>query len=174
MYICIEGSGTYPCTVLSKRVLQKYIKKARETQKRIRKNDVFHCRYSGDRQGRYLRCASCSFLNAFTVEAVTTSVGRSFHTVTTLSLKINMHRSSLDQCALVLPVSRHVAKLLDLSVRILIKLRLYVQYILLWHGGDVLLHIWLGIYCENIQADVGGSSDLFWILPAHLSQDMNP
>ncbi len=70
-------------------------------------------------------------LNAHNVEAVTTSLGRSFHTVPTLWLKINRHRSSLDQCELVLPVSRNVAKLLDLSVRVLIKLRLYVLYILL-------------------------------------------
>ncbi len=55
------------------------------------------CSYSGDRLGRFFRWASSLFLNTFTEEAVTTSAGRSFHICTTLWLKVNLRRSSLDR-----------------------------------------------------------------------------
>ncbi len=93
--ICIKGSGTYPCTLLSKRLLT--VEKHQEKHKCISKDGVFCCGYSGDRLGRFFRWASSLFLNIFTEEAVTTSAGRSFHILTTLWLKVNLHRSSLDR-----------------------------------------------------------------------------
>ncbi len=58
---------------------------------------VFCCGYSGDRLGRFLWWASSLFFDASIDEAVTTSVGRSFHIFTTLWLKVNLRRSSLDR-----------------------------------------------------------------------------
>ncbi len=96
MYICIKGSGTYPCTLVSKRcVTEVNIKK--EKHKCISKDCAFCCSYSGDRLGRFLRWASRLFLNAFTDEAVRTSAGRSSHVFTTIWPKVNLHRSSLDR-----------------------------------------------------------------------------
>ncbi len=95
MHICIKGSGTYPCTLLSKQFLT--VEKHHEKHKCISKDGAFYCGYSGDRLGRFFRRESSLFLNIFTEEAVTTSVGRSFHIFTTLWLKINLRRSSLDR-----------------------------------------------------------------------------
>ncbi len=95
MYICIKGSGTYPCTLLSKRFLT--AEKHREKHKCISKDGVFCCGYSGDRLGRFFRWASSLFLNISTEEAVTTSAGRSFQIFTTVWLKVNLPRSSLDR-----------------------------------------------------------------------------
>ncbi len=82
IHICIKGSGTYPCTLLSKRFLK--VEKHQEKHKCISKDGVFCCGYSG------------LFLSIFTDEAVTTSAGRSFH-IFTLWLKVNLRRSSLDR-----------------------------------------------------------------------------
>ncbi len=95
MYICIKGSGTYPCTLLSKRFLT--VEKHQEKHKCISKDGAFCCGYSGDRLGRLFRWASSLFLNIFTEEAVTTSAGRSFHIFTTIRLRVNLRRSSLDR-----------------------------------------------------------------------------
>ncbi len=95
MYICIKGSGTYPCTLSSKRFLT--VEKHQEKHKCISKDGAFSCGYSGNRLGRFFRWASGLFLNIFTDEAVTTSAGRSFHKFTTLWLKVNLRRSSLDR-----------------------------------------------------------------------------
>ncbi len=94
VYICIKGSGTYPCTLLNKRFLT--VEKHQEKHKCISKDGAFCCGYSGDRLGRFFRWASSLFLNAFTDDAVTTSGGRSSHIFTTLWLKVNLRRSSLD------------------------------------------------------------------------------
>ncbi len=95
MCICIKGSGTYPCTLLSKRFLA--VEKHQEKHKCISKDGAFCCGYSGDRLGRFFRWTFGLFLNAFIDEAVTTSAGRSFHIFTTLWLKVNLCRSSLDR-----------------------------------------------------------------------------
>ncbi len=95
MYICIKGSGTYPCTLLSKRFLT--VEKHQEKHKCISKDGAFCCGYSGDCLGRFFRWASSLFLNIFTEETVATSVGRSFHIFATLWLKVNLRRSSLDR-----------------------------------------------------------------------------
>ncbi len=95
VYICIEGSGTYPCTLLSQRFLT--VEKHHGKHKCISKDGAFCCSYSGDRLGRFFRWASSLFLNIFTDEAVTTSAGRSVHIFTTFWLKVNLRRSSLDR-----------------------------------------------------------------------------
>ncbi len=95
VYICIKGSGTYPCTPLSKRFLT--VEKHQEKHKCIGRDGAFCCGYSGDRLGGFFRWASNLFLNIFTDEAVATSAGRSFHIFTTLWLKVNLRRSSLDR-----------------------------------------------------------------------------
>ncbi len=61
----------------------------------ISMDGAFCCGYSGDRLGRFFRWAPSLVLNIF--EAVTTSSGRSFHIFTTLWLKVNLRRSSLDR-----------------------------------------------------------------------------
>ncbi len=95
MYICINGTGTYPCTLLSKRVLT--AEKHQEKHKCISKDGTFCFGYSGDRLERFFWWASSLFLNIFTEEAVTASAGKSFHIFTTLGLKVNLRRSSLDR-----------------------------------------------------------------------------
>ncbi len=59
MYICINGSGTYPCTLLSKRLLT--VEKLQEKHKRINKDGAFCCGYSGDSLGRFFMWASTFF-----------------------------------------------------------------------------------------------------------------
>ncbi len=61
------------------------------------KDVAFCCGYSGYRLWRFLRWASSLFLNALTDEAVKTSAGRLLHILTTLWLKENLRRSSLDR-----------------------------------------------------------------------------
>ncbi len=98
MHVCIymyKGSGTYPCTLLSKQFL--IAEKHQEKHKCISKDGSYCCGYSGDRIGRFFRWASSLVLNIFTAEAVTTSSCRSFHIFTTLWLKVNLRRSSLDR-----------------------------------------------------------------------------
>ncbi len=63
----------------------------------ISMDGAFCCGFSGDRLGKFFRWASSLVLNIFTDEAVTTSSGRSFHIFTTLWLKVNLRRSSLDR-----------------------------------------------------------------------------
>ncbi len=75
---------------------QKY-KRNQEKHKLISKDVAFCCGYSGDRLGRFLRWASRLSLNALTDEAVTTSADWSFHIFTTLWLKVNLRRSSLNR-----------------------------------------------------------------------------
>ncbi len=95
IYTYVKGSGTYRCTLLRKRFLT--VEKHQEKHKCINKDGAFCCGYSGDRLGRFFRWALSLILNVFTDEAVTTSAGRSFHIFTTLWLKVNLRRSSLDR-----------------------------------------------------------------------------
>ncbi len=121
VYICIKGSGTYPFTLLSKRFLT--AEKHQEKHKCISKDGAFCCGYSGYRQGRFFRWASSLFLNIFTEESVTTSAGRPFHIFTTLWLRVNLRRSSLDRffrsfsgCPRSLEVSAKPCKALPIHV----------------------------------------------------------
>ncbi len=63
---------------------------------RIRKNGACCYYYSAGHLRRLLKWASSKLLKAFSLGAVTTSAGRSFHMFTTLWLNVNLRRSSLD------------------------------------------------------------------------------
>ncbi len=56
----IKGSGTYPCTLLSKLCLA--VQKHQEEHKCISKDGAFCYGYSGDRLARFFRWASSLFL----------------------------------------------------------------------------------------------------------------
>ncbi len=93
MYISIKGSWTYLCTLLSTRFLTEVYKKTtRETQVHKQGRSVL-LRLLWRSSREVFRWA----LNAFTDEAITTSAGRSFHIFTSLWLKVNLRRSSLDR-----------------------------------------------------------------------------
>ncbi len=89
------GGIIYPCTLLSKRFLQKHIKK-QEKHKWIHKT-VCSVAVLWRPFKEILRHTSCWFLNTLTVEAVTTPACRLFQIFTTLWPKVNLRRSSLDR-----------------------------------------------------------------------------
>ncbi len=77
--------------------IKKTVFNSGKTPRKTQVHKQGRCGYSGDRLGRFFRWASSLFLNIFRDEAVTTSAGRSFHIFTTLWLKVNLRKSSLDR-----------------------------------------------------------------------------
>ncbi len=82
MYICIKGSGTYPCTILSKRFYQKFIKH-QEKHKCISKDGASCCGYSGDRLGRFFQVGLQLVFERLDRSSRNNFYGQTFHIYTT-------------------------------------------------------------------------------------------